>query len=69
MCLPADISRVIERCCQELNRRVVCLERSNEVEREREPERLLQVEAMREQVTRFADAKGKGDNAGLMKVK
>jgi hypothetical protein len=67
--IPADISRVIERCCQELNRRVACLERSNEVEREREPERLLQVEAMREQVTRFADAKGKGYNAGLMKVK
>jgi hypothetical protein len=53
--LPADISRVIEKCCQELNRRVACLERSNE--------------AMREQVTRYADAKGKGDNAGLMKVK
>jgi hypothetical protein len=35
---------------------------------EREPQRLPQVEAMTEQVTRYADAKGKGDNAGLMKV-
>jgi hypothetical protein len=67
--LPADISKVIEKCCQELNQRVACLERSNEVERAREPERLVQVEAMREQVTRFADAKAKGDKAGLMKVK
>ncbi len=48
---------------------MACLERSNEVQREREPQRLLQVEAMREQVTRYVDAKGKGDNAGLMKVK
>jgi hypothetical protein len=39
------------------------------VEREREMERLAQVEAMREQVTRFTDAKAKGDNAGLMRVK
>jgi hypothetical protein len=37
-------------------------------ERERKPQRLLQVEAMTEQVTRYADVKGKGDNAGLMKV-
>jgi hypothetical protein len=48
---------------------VVCLERADEVQREREPQRLLQVEAITEQVTRFAGAKGKGDNAGLMKVK
>ncbi len=37
--------------------------------REREMERLAQVKAMREQVTRFTDAKAKGDNAGLMRVK
>ncbi len=48
---------------------MACLERSNEVQREREPQRLLQVEAMTEQVTRYASAKEKGDNAGLMKVK
>jgi hypothetical protein len=67
--LPADIFKIIERCCQDLNQRVASLERSNEVERERETERLAQVEAMREQVTRFTDAKAKGDNAGLMRVK
>ncbi len=67
--LPADIFNIIEKCCQDLNQRVDRLERSNEVERERETERLAQVEAMREQVTRFTDAKAKGDNAGLMRVK
>jgi hypothetical protein len=48
---------------------VAHLERSNEVVRERNLERLAQVEAMREQATRFADTKAKGDNAGLMRVK
>ncbi len=37
--------------------------------RERETERLTQVEAMREQVTRFNGARAKGDNTGLMRVK
>jgi hypothetical protein len=66
--LPADISKVIEKCCQELagewrawKGRTRC--------RGRELQRLLQVEAMTEQVTRYAGAKGKGENAGLMKVK
>jgi hypothetical protein len=67
--LPADISKIIERCCQDLSQRVVRLERSNEVQREREPQRLLQVEAIREQVTRYLGAKGKGNNADLMRVK
>jgi hypothetical protein len=67
--LPADISKVIEKCCQELGQRVARLERSDEVQRGREPQRLLQVEAITEQVTRYAGAKGKGDNAGLMRVK
>jgi hypothetical protein len=67
--LPADISKVIEKCCQELGWRVARLERSDEVQRERKPQRLLQVEAITEQVTRYAGAKGKGDNADLMRVK
>jgi hypothetical protein len=58
--LPADIFKIIERCCQDLNKRVASLERSNEVAREREMERLAQVEAMREQVTRFTGARAKG---------
>jgi hypothetical protein len=67
--LPADISKVIEKCCQELGQRVAHLERSDEVQREREPQRLLQIEAITEQVTRYAGAKGKGNNADLMRVK
>ncbi len=45
------------------------MEKSNEVEREREPQRLLQIEAMREQVSKCATAKERGNNAGLMRVK
>jgi hypothetical protein len=48
---------------------VASLEKSNEIVRERETERLTQVEAMREQVTQFNGAGAKGDNASLMKVK
>jgi hypothetical protein len=35
-CLAADIAKVIEKCCQDLGRRVAAQERSNEVEREKE---------------------------------
>jgi hypothetical protein len=48
---------------------VARLDRSNDVERRREPQRLLQIEAMREQVSKFVAAKGKGNNADLMRVK
>jgi hypothetical protein len=44
--LPADIARVIEKCCQDLGRRMARLEKSNEMEREMEPQRLLQIEAI-----------------------
>ncbi len=67
--LPADIFKIIEGCCQDLSKRVASLERSNKIVRERETERLTQVEAMREQVTQFNSARAKGDIAGLMKVK
>ncbi len=67
--LLADIAKVIEKCYQDLSRRVARLERSNEVQREREPRRLLQIEAMREQVSKYATAKDKGNNADLMRVK
>ncbi len=39
------------------------------MEREREPQRLLQIEAMREQVSKCATVKEKGNNADLMRVK
>ncbi len=45
------------------------LERSNEVEREKEPERLRQIEGMREQVSKCAVAREKGNMADLMRVK
>ncbi len=67
--LPADIFKLIECCCQDLNKRVASLEISNEQIRERETERLAQVEAMREQVTRFSGARASGDNATLMRIK
>jgi hypothetical protein len=67
--LPADIARVIEKCCQDLGRRMARLERSDEVAREREPLRPMQIEAMREQVSKYVNAKEKGNNADLMRVK
>ncbi len=67
--LPADIFKLIESCCQDLNKRVMSLEISNELVRERETERLAQVEAMREQVTRYNGARANRDNAALARIK
>jgi hypothetical protein len=67
--LPADIFKLIERCCQDLNKRVASLEISNDLIRKRETERLAQVEAMREQVIRVSRARASGDNASLMRIK
>ncbi len=39
------------------------------MQKKREPQRLLQVEAIREQVTKYAGTKGKGNNADLTRVK
>ncbi len=67
--LAADVARVIEKCCQDLNQRVATQKKSNEVEKEKEPARLLQMECMREQVSKCAVAKDKGNMADLMRVK
>jgi hypothetical protein len=67
--LPADIFMLIESCCQDLNKRVASLEISNELIRERETERLAQVEAMREQVSRYNGARASGDKAALARIK
>jgi hypothetical protein len=67
--LPADVAKVIEKCCQDLGRMVARLEKSNEVEREREPGRLMQIEAMQEQVSKCATTREKGNMADLMRVK
>jgi hypothetical protein len=67
--LPADIFKLIESCCRDLGKRVAILELLNEMMRENEPERLVQVEAMREQVTRYNGAWASGDNAALARIK
>ncbi len=56
-CLPADVARVIEKCCQDIGRRVALREMSNETEKEKEPERLLQLEGLQAQVSKYAVAK------------
>jgi hypothetical protein len=67
--LPADIARVIEKYCKDLARRVALRELSNDMEKDKEPERLLQLEAMQAQVSKYAAAKAKGNMANLMRVK
>jgi hypothetical protein len=42
---------------------------SNEIEKEKEPERLIQLEGLRAQVSMYAVAKDKGNMADLMRVK
>jgi hypothetical protein len=65
----AVVAKVIEKCCQDLGRSVARLEKSNEVEREREPGRPMQIESMREQVSKCATVREKGIMADLMRVK
>jgi hypothetical protein len=67
--LPADIFKLLESCCRDLGQSVAILELSKEMMMVREPERLVQVEAMREQVTRYNGARASGDNAALAKIK
>jgi hypothetical protein len=67
--LPADVARVIEKCCQDIGSRVALREMSNEIEKEKEPERLLQLEGLQAQVSKYAVAKDKGNMADLMRVK
>jgi hypothetical protein len=67
--LPADVFKLIESCLRDLGKRAAIRELSNDMIREREPERLAQVEAIREQVTRFNGAQAGGDNAALTGIK
>jgi hypothetical protein len=66
--LPADIFKLIEGCRRDLGKRAAIQELSNEMIRVREPERLVQVEAIREQVTRYNGARASGDNVALEKI-
>ncbi len=49
--MAADVFKLIERCTASLNQKVKRWMLSDEVTRQREPERLTQVEAIREQAT------------------
>jgi hypothetical protein len=67
--LSADVFKLIESCLRDLGKRAAIQELSKDMIREREPERLAQVEALREQVTRFNGARASGDNAALSSIK
>jgi hypothetical protein len=49
--LPADVFKLIESCLQSLGQKAKKQSLSNDVIKRREPERLLQVEAIREHAT------------------
>jgi hypothetical protein len=59
--LPADVFRMIETCLQSLKQRAKSQGLSNEVIKQKEPERLLQVEAIREHATMLHGARLNGD--------
>ncbi len=67
--LLADIFKLIESSLRDLGKRAAILELSNDMIKEREPERLVQVEAIREQVTRYNGAQAGGDNVALTRIK
>jgi hypothetical protein len=67
--LPADVFRLIEGCLQSVSQRAKKQDLSNEVMRQREPERLVQVEAIREHVTRLTGARARGDNAAAESIR
>ncbi len=67
--LPANVFRLIDSCLQALGQRAKRQELSNEVIKEREPERLVQVEGIREHATRLNGARASGDNAALESVR
>jgi hypothetical protein len=67
--LPADVFRLIDSCLHSLGQRAKEQDLSNEVIKEREPERLLQLEATREHATRLADARAGEDNAIMESVR
>jgi hypothetical protein len=69
VCLPADIVRVIDSYCKDLTRRVGLRELSNDLEKDKEHERLVQLEAMEAEVSKFKVAKAQGNMADLMRVK
>ncbi len=60
--LPADVFRIIESCLHSLGQRAKRQDLSNEVIKQREPEGLMQVEAIREHTTMLTGTRLNGDN-------
>ncbi len=69
VCLPADIARVIDSYCKDLSRKVGLRELSNDLEKDKERKRLVQLEAMEAEVSKFKIARAQGNMANLMRVK
>jgi hypothetical protein len=67
--LPADIAKLIESYCKDLTRRVALRELLIDLETEKEPERLRQLESMEAEVNKFKAAMAQGNMADLMRVK
>jgi hypothetical protein len=67
--LLADVFRLIGSCLCSQGQRAKRQELSNEVIKEREPERLVQVEAIREHATRLAGARANGDNVTVESIR
>jgi hypothetical protein len=67
--LPADVFRLIDSCLHSLGQRAKRQDLSNEVIKQREPERLMQVEAIREYTTKLAGALANGDNAAVESIR
>jgi hypothetical protein len=59
--MAADIFKLIESCMASLNQKVRIQMHSDEVTRQKEPERLRQIEAIREQATMLLDSRLNGD--------
>ncbi len=67
--LPADIFKLIESCLSSLSQKAKRQGLSDEVIKQREPERLLQVEAIREHATMLHANRLNGDRLGEESVK
>ncbi len=67
--LPADIAKLIESYCKELTRRVALRELSIDLEKDKEHERMRQLESMEAEVNKFKVAMAQGNMADLMRVK
>jgi hypothetical protein len=61
--LPADVFKMIEGCMASLSQKVRVQMQSDEVTRQKEPERLQQIEAIREQATMLHGSRLNGDKS------